>query len=271
MTWQELIKLEYKDFKEWLAKLDTQECFLYDWNIMINGQQGAQGVRNSFCSFANIDGGIIFVGVDNQKNMIGVDEDSELRTRVDQIISSGIFPPIPTLGWDIKSIKISRKKKYIYCIGIFPSPFYTKPHITENKIYKRGNGRNIPLHDGTELRSLFLLDRFDPKDIKHLEQDLNKLKNVRFEPDHIDVLYLKLLKEYIEAGCQSRDTSFVELLKLLKDIIALYESVKKKEATGVTGGDGLSIIDNQSVLDDCAQLSNKVVDFINRYKAIHKL
>jgi hypothetical protein len=99
-----------------------------------------------------------------------------------------------------------------------------------------------------------LINKFDPKNIGDLERDLAKLNNTRFNPDHIDVLYLKSLKGYLEDRSAGRNPEFNALSCMLTEIANLYENIKKKQAVGITTGENIGILDSSSILDDCGRL-----------------
>ncbi|MFA5871581.1 MAG: ATP-binding protein [Parcubacteria group bacterium] len=269
MDWKKITTWEFDDFQSWLRDLDSQECWWHEWKKIINLEN--QRIRNTFCAYANTNGGIIIFGVDDSKNIIGVGKVTDLRTKISRIINANILPAISDNGWDIKTFKIPRKRMlFVYCVYIFPSPYFVRPHITEHKIYKRGNGENIPIHDGNEIREKFLINKFDPKNIGDLQRDLTKINNARFNPDHIDVLYLKSLKGYLEDRSLGRNPEFMALSCSLTEIANLYEGIKKKQAVGITNGDNLGVLDNSSVLEDCNQLASKITDFLTKYEQAHQ-
>jgi hypothetical protein len=270
MEWTKVTTWKFADFESWLRDLDSQECWWHEWKELIDLE--SQRIRNTFCAFANTNGGMIIFGVDNAKNITGVNEDNELRTKIDRIVNANILPAIPINGWDVKIFKIPRKRtKFIYCVYVFPSGYFIKPHVTEHKIYKRGNGENVPIHDGTEIRETFLINKFDPKNISDLERDLAKLNNARFNPDHIDILYLKSLKGYLEDRSAGRNPEFNALSCMLTEIANLYENIKKKQAVGITTGENIGVLDSSSILDDCGRLSSKIDIFLNKFKEVHQI
>lgn len=270
MDWTRVTTWKFTDFESWLRGLDSQECWWHDWKGIIDLE--AQGIRNTFCAFANTNGGMIVFGVDNTRHILGVNQSDELRTDVDRIVNANILPAIPVNSWDIKTFKIPRRRmKFIYCVYVLPSAYFIKPHVTAHRIYKRGNGENVPIHDGSEIRDKFLINKFDPKNISNLEHDLAKLNNVRFNPDHIDVLYLKSLKGYLEDRSTNRSPEFHTLSSMLTEIANLYENIKKKQAVGITAGENIGILDDSSILNDCSALSSKITDFLTKYSEVHQI
>lgn len=266
MDWRTITNWVFKDFNDWLRS--NQEDWKCEWKQILD--LNSQNVRKTFCAFANTEGGIIIFGVDNSKSIVGVDEDMELNTKISQIVNNGILPAIPGNSWNIKALKIpKRRKKFVYIINISPSAYFVKPHVTDHKIYQRSNGESIPINDGRDIREKFLINKFDPKNIQNLEKDFEKLNNVRFNPDHIDVLYLKSLKEYLEERSIGRNPEFTALSCSLTEIANLYETIKRQQARGNISGESISVLDSSSVLENLSLLSGKIKMFLTKYKEVH--
>jgi len=259
----------YRDLSNWLKDPSVQECRLCDWKSEINLE--SKSLRTSFCAFANTGGGFIFFGVDNVKDIKGVKEDPELRTKISRIINNNILPPIPINNWDIITIEVPRKKpEVVYIVYILPSLYFEKPHVTEHKIYIRGNGENIPINDGGTLRKLFLIDKFQPEHIYQLESELEKIRGCRLNPDAIDFMYLKQMKEYLEEQ-KTKSRDFNELSVSLSKIIELYEKIKKKQSRGLLSGEDLSALDKDDLVKCHKSLNILVNGFYNKFKEVHNL
>ena len=259
---------KYKDLKNWLKDLSVQECWLYDWKVGID--LDSKSIRRTFCAFANTNGGLIFFGVSNKKDIKGVKEDPELRTKVSQIIDNNILPPIPISNWDIFTIKIPRRKLVVYILYILPSLYFERPHVTEHKIYIRRNGENWPINDGYTIRKYFLIEKFQPEHIKHLNYELNKIRDCKFNPDLIDFMYLKQLKEYLEMQ-MSKSREYGELLDILKRIVKLYEKIKKRQSIGLIAGQNISILDSDHLIMYYSELDNLIDNFYKKFREVHGL
>jgi len=261
---------KYREFKKWLQDLSTQEALFYEWKSTIN--LNPDNLRKLFCSFANTPrGGAIFFGIDNNKRIIGVKPDSDLAVKINRIVSKNIFQPISPNSWSIiKGIRIPNTKKVVYILYVYPSLYTEKPHMFNGKVYIRENGECKAITDGRTLRKLFLIERFYPEHIKQLEMELEKIKKCRFNPDEIDIMYLKELKSYLEKKSEENE-QFKELLYEFGDIVNLYEKIKKEQSIGVTKGEQISILNGDNITEYCNQLSIGVNNFIKKFKEIHKL
>lgn len=259
---------EYNDLVDWLKSVNVQECSLYDWKSKID--LGPDNLRRIFCAFANTNGGLIFLGIDNKKKITGVKEDTELKTKINRIVNSNILPPVPINNWDISAIKIPKKKLVVYIVYILPSLYLEKPHVTEHRIYIRGNGENRPLNDGAQIRRLFLIEKFQPDHIDQLKNELDRIKNCRFHPDQIDFMYLKQMKEYLEEGIKD-NKEFGELSISLAKIIGFYEGIRKNQTESETRGEGLTVLDSDFLIKQINNLEKELNNFYNRFKKIHNL
>ncbi len=259
---------KYSDLVDWLKSINTQECSLYDWKYKID--LNPDNLRRIFCAFANTKGGLIFFGVNNKKKIIGVKEDMELKTKINRVINSKILPPVPINNWEISAIEIPKKKLVVYITYILPSLYLERPHVTEHRIYIRGNGENQPLNDGAQIRRLFLIEKFQPDHIYQLKNELDRIKNCKFHPDEIDFMYLKQAKEYLEEGVKN-NKEFGELLVSLAKIIKFYEGIRKTQAESETKGEGLTILDSDPLVEQISNLEKELNNFYNRFKEIHNL
>jgi predicted HTH transcriptional regulator len=259
---------EYSDLVAWLKSVNVQECSQYDWKSKIDIDPNK--LRRIFCAFANANGGLIFFGVNNKKKITGIKEDIELKTKINRIVNSNILPPVPINNWDISAIKIPKKKLVVYIVYVLPSLYLEKPHVTEYRIYIRGNGENQLLNDGSQIRRLFLIEKFQPDHIDQLKNELNRIKNCRFHPDQIDFMYLKQMKEYLEDGIKN-NKKFGELSSSLARIIESYEKIRKNQIESETKGESLTVLDSEPLIEQINNLEKELNNFYNRFKEIHNL
>jgi len=260
----------YKELKRWLQDLSTQEALFYEWKSTVD--LSPDNLRKLFCSFANTQGGgAIFFGITNNKQIIGVKPDNDLTVKINRIVSKNIFQPISPRNWAIvKGIRIPKARKAIYILYIYPSLYTEKPHMFNEKVYIRENGECKAITDGRILKKLFLIERFHPEHIKQLEMELEKIQRCRFNPDEIDVMYLKELKSYLEEGSRKNE-QFREIVNKFSDIVNLYEKIKKEQSIGITKGENISILNGDDITGYFNRLSIKLNNFIKKFKEIHKL
>ncbi|MEK7129049.1 MAG: ATP-binding protein [Patescibacteria group bacterium] len=168
-----------------MNKTSVQENDFFDLKEGLphpNDTHGKDRLKKEFCAFANCGGGFLFFGVRDDRTAVGLDEDREFTTRTSQIISRHIFPP--TINWKLyETIRVGRRRRYIYIIKIEESSYFQKPHI----FYKEGDGLVIPVRrnghldfikDGRDIRELVLLDKkFYPEYRTHAKKIIEGMKN----------------------------------------------------------------------------------------------
>jgi len=260
----------YKELRNWLQDLSIQEALFYEWKSTLD--LCPDDLRRLFCSFANTqEGGAIFFGITDDKQIKGVKPDNDLTVKINRIVSKNIFPPISPRNWSIaKGIKVPNSKKVVYILYIYPSLYTDKPHMFKERIYLRENGECKAIDDGHILRKLFLIERFHPEHIRQLEIELEKIERCRFNPDEIDVMYLKELKSYLEE--KSRQIrQFGELVEEFRNIVNLYEKIKKELSIGIVKGENISSLNGDDIIKWYEQLSVEVPKFIKKFKELHQL
>lgn len=225
-------------------------------------------IRRVFCAYANTNGGIILHGINNQIQIKGTVRNIEIKTQVSRATNTGILPKIPIGNWDISEIKIPRKDKYLYLIYVYPSLYTDRPHVTEQKVYTRGNGTCDPVEDGGTLRKLFLIDKFFPQHIFQFDHELKKIKECRLYPDVIDFMYFKQLKNYLE-NRQKDGTVFNDLLNEFRGIVTIYENIKGILNTGVTYSEITSTANDQQLNKISIDLEKKIEFFTKKFKLAH--
>ncbi len=258
----------FSEIKSFVNGANVLEGWYHDFKGISLGD--TERIRRIFCSFANTNGGFILHGINNDIKIVGIDRDTELKTKVNRKIKNGIGPPIPIKSWDINEIKLPQKSKYVYLLYIYPSLYFDRPHITDKKVYVRGNGTCDPIEDGSILRKLFLVDKFSPSHIYQLENELDKIKQCKLNPDAIDFMYFLQLRGYLENRLADSE-DFNDLLDKLRKVIRLYEAIRNIFSAGATYGESVSATDNERLNSLHNDLETLVEDFIKNFKDIHNL
>ncbi len=266
---------KYPNLKKFLENPLTMEGLDYDFKEKIpdtRDEKGKRRLRESFCAFANSDGGYIFFGIDNNKRPKGIYEsDYEFETKLNRIVTKKILPSIPVSNWQIaKDINLPRSDGVVFVVHIFPSLSIDKPHMTSERIFIREHGETKALDDGRDVQKLFAV-KFNRYNIKELEYDLEEIKECRFTPDEIDVIYLKQLKHYLENQIKKRIPGFHSLDSKLDRIMQLYEEIKKEMSEGYRTNQASNVLNSEKLMKKEGLLGSSVKEFLKEYKNLHNI
>ena len=137
--WNELTSSDIKDFI-----IQSEESYFLDFKQdEVNNVHFAKTVA----SFSNSYGGYIFVGINDNKEIVGSDSWSE--ERISSVIRDRITPlPI----FDIKKFEIDHKNVWVIKIEEgFDTPYITN----DGMIYERISSGSVPIKDSTKLNYLY--------------------------------------------------------------------------------------------------------------------
>lgn len=251
-----------EQLKEWLSQSLTQEDNNFDLKEKIpNDENGKCRLKKEFCGFANGNGGFLFFGIDDNKNIHGLDKNNnEFNTILSQIVTSNVFPP--TICWKICNIiDIERDKKCVYFVKINESVYWNKPHV----FYKDEKGLFIPMRenghlrhikDGSEIRRIFLNENgYYPEYNIHISNILLKIKNS--SSPELTLLEAKLINGY--KSYLRKQSNGAEASIFLDKIETTIANIKKVSLTNITEGGPIVEGDNQS------ELENNIDEFLEKY------
>ncbi len=274
MKFPDIQKWTFTEVKEWLERPSTMEDRDIEFKSQLPSSRdthGKQRLKETFCAFANTKGGggLVLFGINNDKSIRGIPYDNEFKTKLGQIVNSGITPII---NWDIINILLDVETgRYIYIVAIFESPYYNKPHVSNERVFIRYNGEKRAINDGVTLRKLLELEKFSSYCIESLEKEAEKMNTLKFVPQELDYMYLLQLRQYLEQKA-SINTEFKSLLDEFRNIIEFYFKIKNQKTTqSVITGENGSISENQDILKEINELSIATRNFINNYKKVHGL
>ncbi len=213
------------DLKNWLNDPMTQEGWDYDFKVDLPDSRNDRekgNLRACYCSFANSRSGMIFYGVDDNKQVQGLDYDQNLKNRVSHILSSEIYPPIKE--WDLFNIIFtnSRKNRCVYLVLVKESFYSDKPHVTDGRVWVRENGHRDYIKTGIDMQRHFLIpDKIFPKYIDIIIKALENIKNnYQGHIPFLDVMVLQRFKFFLQESCVN-DIRRDIYAPLLNDLIDL--------------------------------------------------
>lgn len=249
--------------KEWLNSPLTQERRDFDLKEMIPPDtSGKFRLKKDFCGFANSIGGYIFFGIKDDKTILGIDEDLQFTTKINEIVTKHVFPP--TIAWNLyHCIQTENSNKYVYIVKISESPYWQKPH----SFYEQQQGLRIPLRengskrsitDGAEIRRLFFkLDGYYPEYNIHIFNILNDLKT-KVVPvfSFVETGILQGYKSFLRS---STDTQASAIIMSLEKIESAVNACNIPLLNNTDGGVASNDSERRRVID--------LVDiFISQYK-----
>ncbi|MBI3633846.1 MAG: ATP-binding protein [Candidatus Vogelbacteria bacterium] len=222
----EVIK-EWKiaDLRNWLTDPGTQEGWDYDFKLDLpdsRNDKEKSSVRSCYCSFANSRDGIIFYGIDDNKQIQGLGYDHNFKNRVSHILSSDVFPQIKE--WDLFHViyTTTRKRKCVYLVLVKESFYSDKPHVTDGRIWVRENGHRDYIKTGVDIQRHFLLpDKLFPKYTNIIIFILeNIIKNYQGHIPFFDSLVLARFKHFLQESC-ANDLRRDVFIPILNNIVEL--------------------------------------------------
>lgn len=278
---QDVLNWEYEDLENFLNDpVSSIENDQYDFKSTYKIR--AEKLRKCFSAFANSKGGFVFLGIDNNRNICGLEKDTEITTELNRALNNTKLHP-PIKKWALlKSITVPRKKpkKYVYIYYIHPSLFIDKPHMADEKIYIRQNGESKPLSSGVDIRRNFFLSKFCPEHIDQFEYQISKIKNykqISKEIDVIDVLYFRYMEQHLEELKQrkmerNKEIGDVEnLLFQYKNIRSLIDKINREESREHSST-GVPSLNSSANLDkEYTRLSSLADSFVKNYRKVHRL
>jgi len=256
------------ELQKWLLKLTTIEINEIEFKKEIpesRNEGEKDGLCKAFSAFSNTARGFIVLGIeDGTKSIIGVDVDSDICRKIADKLSS-IAPNVES--WElIHTIKLRGTSRAIYFFQVNESPYFQKPHIYKNIIYRRQNGKNEPVKTGLELRMHFGLNDFSPYSFRTMEYIFSKLKKregLLFAEEN----YLITLQLHLEERAQNADGNrglFNELIGLVRTIDLLRQELRMPMAVI---GEGAAVPDR----DPFSELILKLDELFNKFKITFNL
>lgn len=254
------------DLRIWLNDPITQEGWDYDFKVSLpdsRNDREKRSFRACYCSFANSRDGLIFYGVDDSKQIQGLDYDQNFKNKISHILSSDIYPPIKE--WDLFHVIFtnSRKNKCIYLIIVKESFYTDKPHITDGKMWVRENGHRDYIRTGADVQKHFLIpDKLFPKYVDVIIKVLENIKNnYQGHVSFLDTIVLQRFKFFIQESCINnvRCDVYTPLLNDLNDLERQMPTLSERymRSLGIQGNDW------QNTKNEVDRIAQKLIDALH--------
>jgi len=267
----------YSELKNFIDNVPNSENNIYEFKERIDLSNPAE-VRKDFSAFANSNGGFIFVGIDNNRNIKGISRDDELTTKINRcLFNSALNPSIHFEHQNTISLPHSNPQAYVYIYYIRPSLRHKKPHVSDCKVFVREQGETKPISSGTRMRELFILSKFNPEYIDQLEHDLKKIQQYEYSSTEVDFFYLKYLGKYLddlkeeknEKGENSENID--ELISLHKNICTIITEAEQLKASERSSTAAPPLSTSDTIKRKYDELATTVTTFILIFKKVHSL
>lgn len=275
ITPRQVLRWGYEELKEFTDNPTVIENYGYEFKRTYKSK--AKEIRKDFSSFANFRGGFIFYGIDNSKNICGVDKDDEITTFLNRSLNNVCLQPSIEKWELIKAIPVTKKKpkKYVYAYYIYPSLFINRPHVSDGLIYIRQNGEVKPISSGIDIRRQFFTSKFYPEHIDQLELELENIRDYEYKGSWLDVIYIRYVGAYLnelKKNCKKEMRVIISTLLIqyhtMKDLI---DEVNRTRAIAHSAT-GVPPLSNSSDLKiKYEKLKEIVDDFITKFKGFHNL
>lgn len=275
ITAREILNWGQDELKEFIDNPAAIENDRYEFKRIYKSK--AKEIRKDFSSFANFKGGFIFYGVDNNKNICGVDKDDEITTFLNRSLNNVCLQP-PIEKWElIKAIRVTKRKpeKYVYIYYVHPTLFINRPHVSDGVIYIRQNGESKQISSGIEIRRQFFTAKFYPEHIDQLELELENIRDYEYKGSELDIIYIRYLGAYLnelKKNSKEETKAVIDTLILqfhaMADIIA---EVNRSRAV-IHSATGIPPLSNSSDLKSKYEKLKEIVgDFITKFKGFHNI
>jgi len=265
----------YSIFLNWLSAIDpkSDENDICDFKKEV--YKKGKECRKDFAGFANTRGGYIILGVNNDKEIIGIDKSIEVALLLENFLEHNIDPKV---NWKIaKKYKIkSNKPRFIYIVKIEETfPFWKKPHISDGIIYIREGPKTRPIKTLSELRTKFFQKTdFLPEDLKYFDVILESFVKANYDIETMDIFIVRLwmgiyyyLEKEVYLGSQKKSLLRKELLSLYKEISKKLQEAKREKARQIsmTGMPILSGTQDVTLDEICQEIHQKILIFKQKF------
>ena len=173
-------KLRSIDVRKYLDNPDSCENFFFEYK---EDKESPQKLAKEISAFANTYGGYVFLGVDDDKNVLGCVEWTEQRIHV--TIHDNLTP---TPNFDVKRFVLKGKKIFVIKVeeGVIP-PYMTN----DGKMYERISSGSFPVSKSAKSQKVEITQSI--KDLSALNQLYEKRKDqIRRIKDKIELPEIRI-------------------------------------------------------------------------------
>ena len=134
-----------------------------------------EDIKKEIIAFLNTQGGTIFVGISDKGDIIGLADADKTRISIDNIISTGIYPPVHSLVITEVVPEPLTGKQYVKCIvgeGIEKPYHYKHSRLTPDSVYIRVGSSCVSANDAL-IEQMLRESRKSYESLVSIQQDLS--------------------------------------------------------------------------------------------------
>ena len=223
-----------EDLKVFLNREDTKEGDFLEFKLKPNYPKikdiensvkasFTDNIKKTICALANGQGGCILIGVDNEKNALGLDK-TDISDVEERITSSRIA----RLVEDYLEIKLKNERNIIKILVKGRKPF--APVIFLNGvIYMRREDKSEPIQSQADLEKIYKRDQFYLFYIEGIKSTIEEFKNEETSLQDVEI-FINGLKKHIEKKLTEYTSSDnIEKLSQTAENIKKYFQRKKTD------------------------------------------
>ena len=157
-------------------------------------------IKKTIIAFANTSGGTLFIGINDNKTIVGIENPDSVLLQISNSVRSSIKPDV-TLFVDYKTIKIGKATVMVVTVqkGTAVPYYLTGKGIRPEGVYVRQGASSVPATETAILSMIKETDGEKYEEVRSLNQDLTfaetarffKAKNVPFAKNQQKTLHLQ--------------------------------------------------------------------------------
>ena len=178
-------------------------------------------IKKEIIAFANCDGGKIYIGIEDDGTVIGVEDSDSVALQVSNMVRDAIKPDL-TMFLHYETKEIEQKQVVIIDIqrGTESPSYIAKKGLRPEGVYVRQGYSSVPATDTAIRKMIKETDGDHFEDMRSLDQELTFCETKKeFQKDH----YLHKWKQYMITL-----TSEIKHIQLLKNFIELIIEIIQK-------------------------------------------
>lgn len=255
------------------VKKNGKEDNWFDFKLNICGP--AKETCKDFAAMANMNGGYLFYGINDQNFEIkGCDSTLDVNKRITDLLEPNILNPV--VHWNIIKTIPLRNGKNVFIVHINESLLIHKPHFVSGTVYIREKGSSRPIKHLSEFRHFFLeLKNFQPGHIQNLTNIIEWIKSNDYRwmgLDCFSIVYFNHLKNYLNKLVSQiegeKQKKIQYLISSLKQITIFLANIETTRSTQITNGQSFFTSSGPKDLQLIDNLEKEINIFLKTFQEV---